>query len=84
MTDAQLLARYADITTFVVQYNHADKKLIRRSLTALRKVTDSVLGVVLNSVNVKAKGYYYYYYPHDMEKTGTPNTPSENVAAAGR
>jgi capsular exopolysaccharide synthesis family protein len=84
VTDAQLLARYADITTFVVQYNHADKKLIRRSLTALRKVTDSVLGVVLNSVNVKAKGYYYYYYPHDMEKTGAPNKPSENVAAAGR
>jgi Mrp family chromosome partitioning ATPase len=33
VTDAQLLARYADLTTFVVQYNKADKKLIRRSLS---------------------------------------------------
>jgi polysaccharide biosynthesis transport protein len=88
VTDAQLLARYADITTFVVQYNTADKKLIRRNLNALRKVTDSVLGVVLNSVNVRAKGYYYYYYPHDLENTGAPNKPSEkpseNVAVGNR
>ena len=80
VTDAQLLARYADITTFVVQYNTADKKLIRRNLNALRKVTDTVLGVVLNSVNVRAKGYYYYYYPHDVETTGAPNKPSEKQA----
>src|SRR6266542_2336851 len=45
VTDAQLLARYADLTTFVVQYNTADKKLIRRKLSALQKVTDTVLGV---------------------------------------
>jgi capsular exopolysaccharide synthesis family protein len=77
VTDAQLLARYADLTTFVVQYNNADKKLIRRNLSALRKVTDTVLGVVLNAVNVRAKGYYYYYYPHDLESSKPPNKPSE-------
>jgi succinoglycan biosynthesis transport protein ExoP len=82
VTDAQLLARYADITTFVVQYNTADKKLIRRNLSALRKVTDTVLGVVLNSVNVRAKGYYYYYYPHDVETTGVPNKPGEKEAGS--
>ena len=77
VTDAQLLARYADLTTFVVQYNKADKKVIRRSLSALRKVTDTVLGVVLNAVNVRAKGYYYYYYPHDLESSKVPNKPNE-------
>jgi len=80
VTDAQLLARYTDITTFVVQYNTADKKLIRRHLTALRKVTNTVLGAVLNAVNVRAKGYYYYYYPHDTEASGAPNKQAENVA----
>jgi len=84
VTDAQLLARYADLTTFVVQYNNADKKLIRRNLAALRKVTDTVLGVVLNAVNVRAKGYYYYYYPHDIETTGPPSKPTENVAVGNR
>jgi capsular exopolysaccharide synthesis family protein len=81
VTDAQLLARYADLTTFVVQYNTADKKLIRRNLNALRKVTDTVLGVVLNAVNVKAKGYYYYYYPHDVETSKAPNKPNESKPA---
>jgi capsular exopolysaccharide synthesis family protein len=90
VTDAQLLARYVDLTTFVVQYNTADKKLIRRALTSLRKVTDTVLGAVLNSVNVRAKGYYYYYYPHDVgENTAAANKaaaekPSENVAVGNR
>ena len=84
VTDAQLLARYADLTTFVVQYNKADKKLIRRNLTALRKVTDTVLGVVLNAVNVRAKGYYYYYYPHDMESSKVPNKPNEAKPAEPR
>jgi Mrp family chromosome partitioning ATPase len=79
VTDAQLLARYADLTTFVVQYNNADKKLIRRNLSALRKVTDTVLGVVLNAVNVRAKGYYYYYYPHDLESSKAPNKESSKV-----
>jgi capsular exopolysaccharide synthesis family protein len=85
VTDAQLLARYADLTTFVVQYNTADKKLIRRHLTALKKATDSVLGAVLNAVNVQAKGYYYYYYPHDVETPShAPSKPPEDVAVGNR
>jgi succinoglycan biosynthesis transport protein ExoP len=89
VTDAQLLARYADLTTFVVQYNNADKKLIRRHLTALRRVTNSVLGVVLNSVSVKAKSYYYYY-PHDVESqvpnkaSAEPAKPPADVAVGSR
>jgi hypothetical protein len=37
--------------------------------------------VVLNAVNVRAKGYYYYYYPHDMESSKAPNKPSESKPA---
>jgi Mrp family chromosome partitioning ATPase len=57
---------------FVVQHNKADKKLIKRYVTALRKATDTVLGVVLNAVDVRTKGYYYYYYPHDLEASQAP------------
>ena len=85
VTDAQILARYADLTAFVVQHNTADKKLIRRHLTALKKVTDTVLGAVLNAVNVRAKGYYYYYYPHDVtEAPAPPPQPTEDVAVGNR
>ena len=61
VTDALLLARHADMSVMVVQHNKVDKKLVRRHLTALRRVTPSLVGVVLNAVDVKGKSYYYYY-----------------------
>jgi hypothetical protein len=39
-----------------------------------------VLGVVLNAVNVRAKGYYYYYYPHDMESSKVPEQAERGQA----
>ena len=69
VTDALLVARHADVAVYVVQHNKMDKKLVKRNVTALRKATPNLLGAVLNSVDVKAKGYYYYYYQHD---TGSP------------
>jgi capsular exopolysaccharide synthesis family protein len=68
VTDALLLARQADTTIMVVQHNKADKKLIRRTVTSLRKAGANVLGAVLNVVDLsKAHGYYYYYYQQDGE-----------------
>jgi succinoglycan biosynthesis transport protein ExoP len=65
VTDALLLARHADLAVFVVEHNKVDKKLIRRSVTALQKTGVNILGAVLNAVNVKSKSYYYYYYRPD-------------------
>ena len=67
VTDALLLARHADMTVLVVQHDKVDKKVIKRSLGALRKATDNVLGAVLNAVDVKTRGHYYYYYQHHRE-----------------
>jgi hypothetical protein len=36
--------------------------MVKRALGALRKVTPSVVGAVLNAVDVKTKGYYGYQY----------------------
>jgi capsular exopolysaccharide synthesis family protein len=65
VTDALLLARQADVTVMVVQHNKVDKKVVKRSVNALRKATPNVLGVVLNQVDIQQKGYYYYYYQDD-------------------
>ena len=46
----------------VVQQNKVDRAMVKRALAALRKVTPSVIGAVLNAVDVKTKGYYGYAY----------------------
>ena len=62
VTDALLLARHADSTLLVVQHNKVDRVLAKRAVAALRKVAPSLLGAVLNAVDVKANGYYGYAY----------------------
>jgi len=81
VTDALLIARHADLVVYVVEHNNIDKKLIRRSVTALRKVTPNVLGAVLNAVDIKAKGYYYYYYPHTPGAEGRAVKPRPKPVA---
>jgi len=84
VTDALLLARHADLVVYVVEHNNVDKKLIKRSVSALRKVTPNLLGAVLNSVDIKAKGYYYYYYPQTTGTEGAPPKPRPKAVAAGK
>ncbi len=78
VTDALLLARWADHVLFVIEHNKVDKRLVKRQVGNLRRVTANVLGAVLNVVDIKSKGYYYYYYPKkgaraaDAPHAGTP------------
>ena len=81
VTDALLLARVADSTVVVVQHNKIDKKLVRRSVASLRKVSASVLGAVLNVVDVKAQGYSYYYYPREEKRAGNVKTAKASAKA---
>lgn len=80
VTDALLLARHVDMVVFVVEHNKIDKRLIKRHLAAVTKATPNVLGVVLNGVDVKAKGYYYYYYHQD---DGKPPQGGGNASGDG-
>jgi capsular exopolysaccharide synthesis family protein len=79
VTDALLLARHADAVVFVVQFNKADKRLVKRNLAALRRATPNLLGAVLNSVDVRAEGYYYSYY-HQQPQPDPVVLPSGNTA----
>jgi succinoglycan biosynthesis transport protein ExoP len=85
VTDALLLARHADHTVLVVQHNKVDKKLVKRSVSALRKATPNLLGAVLNVVDVHARSYQYYYYPQrsaERAREGGPNPPGAAVPPA--
>jgi capsular exopolysaccharide synthesis family protein len=76
VTDAQLLARMADTTVFVVQHNAVDKRLVKRSVASLRKAGANVLGVVLNAVpEVSRSDYYYYSYRPVAEPAVAPPPP---------
>jgi capsular exopolysaccharide synthesis family protein len=82
VTDALLLARHADHTVLVVQHDGVDKKLVKRSVAALRKVTPHLLGAVLNVVDVRARSYQYYYYPRRDGVGMRPEPPAGD--ATGR
>src|SRR6185503_11874794 len=81
VTDALLVARHADVAVYVVQHNKIDKKLVKRNVTALRKAAPNLLGAVLNSVDVKAKGYYYYYYQHDTGTAGKQPAAAKGLSS---
>jgi polysaccharide biosynthesis transport protein len=77
VTDALLLARWADHVLLVVQHNKIDKRLIKRQIASLRRATPNLLGAVINDIDMQAKGYYYYYYP----RTGGGARRSANKGA---
>ena len=83
VTDGLLLARHADVVLLVIQFSHVDKRLVKRSLAALRKASDNVLGVVLNALDMKTDRYggYYYYYAsraEGAERIPNPEAPSQD------
>jgi capsular exopolysaccharide synthesis family protein len=84
VTDAVLLARLADLTVMVVQHNKVDKKLVKRSVAALRKATPNLLGVVLNAVDVKGRPYQYYYYTQNEEPQAPGGAPAPVPETASR
>ena len=80
VTDALLLARHADIVLYVVHHNKVDKKLIKRTVASLRKVTPNLLGGVLNSVDIKSTGEHYsYYYPSHDDGKASPRVDRRPV-----
>jgi succinoglycan biosynthesis transport protein ExoP len=85
VTDALLLARHADHVVLVVHHNKVDKRLVKRSVAALRKATPNLLGAVLNVVDVRARSYQYYYYPQrESHSEGRPKAPAPGEGPAGK
>ena len=68
VTDPLLLAKLADMVLMVVRANEVDRKLARRSLTALRRSEARIAGVVLNGVDPKQDSYHYYYSYYSERK----------------
>ena len=62
VADAIALAAFADGVVMVVQAGKVPQDVVRRAMGQIEAVKGRVLGVVMNSVNLKRDGYYYDYY----------------------
>lgn len=73
VTDASILAAYLDGVVLVVKSGQTSRQIVRRAKKKLEEVRARIIGVVLNSVNVRKSRYYYspvYYYSYYGEDRG--------------
>jgi capsular exopolysaccharide synthesis family protein len=87
VSDASVLASEVDQTVIIVQHRRFPRAMLTRVKQAILSVGGTVLGVVLNNVDLKHDQNYYYYtnyygYYQPGGKTGRSRT-APNVTAGG-
>jgi capsular exopolysaccharide synthesis family protein len=72
VTDATLLGKKIDGMLIVAKSHHIDREILLRAVNTLRNVGISVVGAVLNDINLSHRyssyGYYKYYYHYYKTK----------------
>ncbi len=61
VSDASVLASEVDLSLLVVQYRKYPQAMTIRAKQMVEKVGGTLLGVVLNNINISQDSYYYYY-----------------------
>jgi capsular exopolysaccharide synthesis family protein len=61
VSDASVLSSEMDLTIIVVQHRRFPKSMLQRVKQAIENVGGTILGVVLNNVDVRHDDYYGYY-----------------------
>jgi len=72
VSDASILASEVDLSVLVVQYRKYPQAMTLRAKQMVEKVGGTLLGVVLNNINISQDSYYYYYsgYYYDYYSKG--------------
>ncbi len=87
VSDASVLASEVDQTVIVVQHRRFPRAMLTRVKQAILGVGGTVLGVVLNNVDLKHdQNYYYYtnYYGYYEPRSKTDRArPTPNITAGG-
>jgi polysaccharide biosynthesis transport protein len=92
VSDASVIASEVDLTMIVVQHRKLPRNMLIRVKQAVENVGGTVLGVVLNNVDVRSDSqyqyytsYYTYYAPTDMDRDKTSanavETPTRSSSA---
>jgi len=78
VSDASVLASEVDLTMIVVQHRKLPRNMLMRVKQAVENVGGTVLGVVLNNVDVRSDSqyqyytsYYTYYAPSEVDRAST-------------
>jgi len=61
VSDASVLASEVDMSLLVVQYRKYPQAMTIRAKQMVEKVGGTMMGVVLNNINISQDSYYYYY-----------------------
>jgi len=70
VTDAQILAQYTDGCLLVISSGEAERDSVIKAKGLLEKVNAKILGVVINKMDSKKRGYYHYQYEYSEKSEG--------------
>ncbi|APR99601.1 GumC family protein [Pajaroellobacter abortibovis] len=79
VTDGALMATKVDGVIFVIRSGKTTYQVARRGLRALSDVSVKVVGVVLNAVNSRERGYYHYYNYYSSELDSRRQDKHESI-----
>jgi len=84
VSDASILASEMDMTMLVVQYRKYPQAMTIRAKQMVEKVGGTLIGVVLNNINISQDSYYYYYsgYYYDYYSKRDEESPAPTAGAA--
>ncbi len=95
VSDASVLASEVDLTMIVVQHRKLPRNMLLRVKQAVENVGGSVIGVILNNVDVRSDSqyqyytsYYTYYAPADnqgpkrQQQPAEPTTPPKSASGS--
>jgi Mrp family chromosome partitioning ATPase len=88
VSDASVLASEVDLTMIVIQHRKLPRNMLLRVKQAIENVGGTLLGVVLNNVDVRSDNqyqyytsYYTYYSPTNTEPRVRPKSADNEVMA---
>lgn len=91
VSDASVLASEVDLTMIVIQHRKLPRNMLIRVKQAVENVGGTVLGVVLNNVDVRSDSqyqyytsYYTYYAPSDVDRRKTAANAIDTTERAKR
>jgi polysaccharide biosynthesis transport protein len=92
VSDASVLSSEMDLTIIVVQHRRFPKSMLQRVRQAVTNVGGTILGVVLNNVDVRHDQYYeyytsyynYYQKPNKGDAQPTPKRSRSNLVASSK